>query len=89
MLTILHVGIARKLAEYRIRDLQREVRLRYPDEDGPGLARVESTPLARESRHRPEGQVTRSRDGAAQLPRRRGTAGAVRRSRAQEVDHGR
>lgn len=89
MVSLFHIAMARELAEYRMRDVQRDARRRYPQEDVPGLARVLSDPLPREDRHQPERQVTRSRDGHSRSGRRRRTIEAVRGSIPQGADHDR
>lgn len=79
--------MVRELAEYRMRDVRRDARRRYPQEDLPSLARVLSAPVARDDRRRPEREVTGSRDGRPR--RRRETTETGRRSARQGVDHGR
>jgi hypothetical protein len=88
MLTLLHIAMARQLAEDRIRDLQRDAPpRRYPQEDVPSVARVLAAPLPRDDCHGPEREVAGNKDAHAR--RRRGAADAARRSTREGADRGR
>src|SRR6202042_2379367 len=86
MISLLHIAMARELAEYRMREVRRDAPRRFSQEDVPSPARALSAPLPRDDGRRPERQVTGNR--ARRSWRRRTPTDTSRRSARQGVDHG-